>query len=193
MKKDKKWLREELKKCLATSLNRDNHYSRGNRDAYSIALSYVDELDEPEQTDINVGLLKPVIPEFVADWIDAHNLHGNNPLREYRDLENDFNEGWTDEKDAEVYHWINKNPYAFIDVLRYGYEIDKEKKNEWRSFVTDPPDKDRVGDIFEIDSEHFKEPIWVKLYCDANGRDLYFADMYGSSFTGYINYREVTP
>lgn len=64
-------------------------------------------------------------------------------------------------------------------------------KNEWRSFVTDPPDKDRVEDIFEIDSEHFKEPILAKLYCDANGRDLYFADMYGSSFSGYINYREV--
>lgn len=69
---------------------------------------------------------KPVIPQFVADWIDVHNLHGNNPLREYRDLESDFNEGWTDEKDAEVYHWAYKNPYAFIDALRYGYEVEKE-------------------------------------------------------------------
>lgn len=136
---------------------------------------------------------KPVIPQFVTDWIDTHNLHGNNPLREYRDLEKDFNEGWTDEKDAAVYHWVNKNPYAFIDALRYGCKIDKEKKNEWRSLVTDPPDKDRVEDIFEIDSERFKEPILAKLYCDANGRDLYFNDMYGSSFSGYINYREVTP
>ncbi len=130
MKKDKEWLKKELKKCLATSLNRDNHYSHGNRDAYSIALSYVDELDEldePEQTDTNVGLLKPIIPKFVADWIDTHNLYGNNPLREYRDLENDFNEGWTDEEDAAVYHWVNKNPYAFIDALRYGCEVEKEK------------------------------------------------------------------
>ena len=71
---------------------------------------------------------KPVIPQFVADWIDAHDLHGNNPLREYRDLENDFNEGWTDEKDAAVYHWVNENPYAFIDALRYGYEVEKEQK-----------------------------------------------------------------
>lgn len=63
--------------------------------------------------------------------------------------------------------------------------------NEWRSLITDPPKKSRVGDVFEIDSEHFKSPILAKLYCDANGRDLYFADMYGSSFTGYINYREV--
>lgn len=71
---------------------------------------------------------KPVIPQFVADWIDTHNLYGNNPLREYRDLENDFNEGWTDEEDAAVYHWVNENPYAFTDALRYGYEVEKEKK-----------------------------------------------------------------
>lgn len=78
----------------------------------------IDQLDEP---------VKVVVPQFVTDWIDAHNLYGNNPLREYRDLENDFNEGWTDEKDASVYHWINKNPYTFIDALRYGCEAEKEK------------------------------------------------------------------
>lgn len=80
-------------------------------------LALVEQLDEPE---------KVVVPQFVADWIDAHDLHGNNPLREYRDLEIDFNEGWTNEKDAAVYHWVNENPYAFIDALRYGYEVEKE-------------------------------------------------------------------
>ncbi|WP_373768371.1 DUF1642 domain-containing protein [Jeotgalibaca porci] len=70
---------------------------------------------------------QPAIPAFMADWIDTHNLYGSNPLREYRDLEIDFNEGWTtDEKDAGVYHWVNENPYAFIDALRYGYEVEKE-------------------------------------------------------------------
>ena len=53
MEKDVKWLKKELQKCLATSINRDNHYSYGNRDAYSIALSYVDELDEPEQNSLS--------------------------------------------------------------------------------------------------------------------------------------------
>lgn len=91
-----------------------------------------DKLDEEVQRMIDETYKamneKPVIPKFVADWIDTHNLHGNNPLREYRDLENDFNEGWTDEKDAAVYHWVNKSPYAFVDALRYGYEVEKEKK-----------------------------------------------------------------
>ncbi len=85
------------------------------------------EIDEPGNI-LVVKKDRPVIPKFVAEWIDVHNLCGNNPLREYRDLEIDFNEGWTDEKDAEVYHWINKNPYAFIDSLRYGHEVEEEKK-----------------------------------------------------------------
>ncbi|WP_277630376.1 hypothetical protein [Atopococcus tabaci] len=63
---------------------------------------------------------------------------------------------------------------------------------EWHSLVDRPPEKDRVEDVFEIDSEHFREPILAKLRCDRNGRDLYFEDMYGSSFGGYVNYREVT-
>lgn len=62
---------------------------------------------------------------------------------------------------------------------------------EWQSFVSNPPTKDRVGDIFEIDSEHFEHPILAKLECDANGRYLFFVDMHGSSFGGYLNYREV--
>lgn len=64
MKKDIEWLKKELKKCLNTSLNRDNHYSYGNSDAYNIALSYVDELE------------KPVIPKFVADWIEEYKSIG---------------------------------------------------------------------------------------------------------------------
>ena len=87
-------------------------WDRGWDDAIGEVIGIAEELDEPE---------KVVVPQFVADWIDVHNLYGNNPLREYRDLEIDFNEGWANEKDAEVYHWVNKNPYAFIDALRYGY------------------------------------------------------------------------
>jgi len=113
MKNDIEWLKKEIGEYLEYEGVRDA------RIALKSVLGYIDQLDEPEV---------PVIPQFVADWIDAHNLHGNNPLREYRDLENDFNEGWTDEKDAEVYHWVNKNPYAFIDSLRYGCEVEEEQK-----------------------------------------------------------------
>lgn len=113
MKKDKEWLKKEIEEYLEYEGVRDA------RIALESVLGYIDQLEEPE---------KVVIPQFVADWIDAYNLYGNNPLREYRDLEIDFNEGWTDEKDATVYHWVNKNPYAFIDALRYGYEVEKEQE-----------------------------------------------------------------
>ena len=113
MKKDIEWLKNEMR--IRGRFPAENEYVV---EQYRQIMELINQLDEPE---------KPVIPQFVADWIDAHDLHGNNPLREYRDLENDFNEGWTDEKDAAVYHWVNKNPYAFIDALRYGYEVEKEK------------------------------------------------------------------
>jgi hypothetical protein len=133
---DKAWLKEKLLEELMQFDDNPNMrtvYETGIEDGIMTAINLIEKLDEPEQTDTNVGLLKPVIPKFVADWIDTHSLYGNNPLREYRDLEIDFNEGWTDEKDAEVYHWVNKNPYAFIDALRYGCEVEEEKNYRFKT------------------------------------------------------------
>ena len=116
--------KEQLKECIGelnlvvTEFEADGMCYMDRAVSVTQVYDLIDQLDEPE---------KIVVPQFVADWIEAHNLYGNNPLREYRDLENDLNEGWTDEKDASVYHWINKNPYTFIDALRYGYEAEKEK------------------------------------------------------------------
>ena len=118
MKKDIKWLKGRIKGFQEGENMFTAEFNAGVQDALEYVQELIDQLDEPE---------KPVIPQFVADYIEEHNLHGNNPLREYQDLESDFNEGWTDEKDAAVYHWINKNTYAFIDALRYGYEVEKEK------------------------------------------------------------------
>jgi hypothetical protein len=112
---NKQELLEEIVKLDIEASENFPHYDLVDKE---VVLTLINQLEELE---------KVVIPHFVADWIDAHNLYGNNPLREYRDLENDFNEGWTNEKDAAVYHWVNKNPYAFIDALRYGYEVEKEK------------------------------------------------------------------
>lgn len=118
MKKDIKWLKEKLKTMIDQEYRCYDPLIQQRKQTCRVIMDLIDQLDEPK---------KVVIPQFVADWIDAHNLHGNNPLREYRDLEIDFNEGWTDEEDAAVYHWVNENPYTFIDALRYGYEVEKEK------------------------------------------------------------------
>ncbi len=130
---------EKLKNLLVPKQDKqeveENFYTFDNAKKWLQENGFVvfekDKLDEEVQRMIDETYKamneKPVIPQFVADWIDVHNLYGNNPLREYRDLENDFIEGWTDEKDAAVYHWINKNPCSFIYSLRCGYEVEKEK------------------------------------------------------------------
>lgn len=124
MKKDKEWLKEQVHELFQTAfqIGKMEYYEAD--ESVHVINELIDQLEEPE---------KPVIPQFVADWIDAHNLHGNNPLGEYRDLEIDFNEGWTDEEDATVYHWVNKNPYAFIDALRYGCEVEEEKNYRFKT------------------------------------------------------------
>ena len=155
--KDKAWLKEQVAHEKNDGLYFRENYSRYDYfvDVEDL-LPLIDQLDEPELTQDQVDkylyernfvavdvmmvhqtgmqnkvvVEKPVLPQFVVDWIDAHNLYGNNPLREYRDLENDFNEGWTDEKDAAVYHWVNENPYAFIDALRYGCEVDELSQSD---------------------------------------------------------------
>ena len=137
--------KEQLKECIGelnlvvTEFEADGMCYMDRAVSVTQVYDLIDQLDEP---------VKVVVPQFVADWIDAHNLYGNNPLREYRDLENDFNEGWTDEKDASVYHWINKNPYTFIDALRYGYEVEKEKL--YRVII---PTKDTECDYYYLNRD----------------------------------------
>lgn len=152
MNEDIEWLKDEIKVFQNGENMFTAEFNAGVQQALEYVQELIDQLEEPETlseewinehsksytmenaveiSDLKNLLLpqpkKPVIPQHVADWIDTHNLYGNNPLREYRDLEIDFNEGWTDEKDAAVHHWVNKNPYVFIDALRYGYEVEKEK------------------------------------------------------------------
>ena len=111
MKKDIKWLKKELKKCLATSLKYDNHYAYGNRDAYNIALSYVDELEKPD---------KPVIPQFVADWIESQLKFG------YEDVFISMTR-LRERAPEEVKFWFNNNPDTYARAWMDGFEVEKEK------------------------------------------------------------------
>ena len=137
--------KEQLKECIGelnlvvTEFEADGMCYMDGAVNVTQVYDLIDQLEEPKRV---------VIPRFVADWIDAHDLHGNNPLREYRDLEIDFNEGWTNEKDAAVYHWVNENPYAFIDALRYSYEVEKEKL-----YQVIIPTKDTVWKYYYLDHD----------------------------------------
>lgn len=103
----------------------------------------VPKQDELEQTDTNVGLLKVVIPQFVADWIERnkqpdwdydkkegaladsihftlYSLH-TNYRKENPDvvLRKPVNE-WLDDD--------RKNYWKLIDGVRHGYEVEKEPR-----------------------------------------------------------------
>ena len=114
--KDKEWLKEEITSMFTSAyvLGKNEYYE--SEQTIERLSELIDQLDEPE---------KPVIPQFVAVWIDGFYLQGSNPLKVYNELDDAFANGWTTQEDAEVYHWIRKNPDDFIDSLRYGYEVEE--------------------------------------------------------------------
>lgn len=93
-------------------------WSRGWDDAISEVLGIAEELDEPQ---------KPVIPQFVADYIEKYKDEGLSLG------------GWFifNSNDHEIDDWLclnntaeekRRREYLFIDAIRYGYEVEKEKK-----------------------------------------------------------------
>lgn len=105
MNKDKEWLKQAIK---------DNGLICSAK-LYDL----IDQLDEPEQTDINVGLLKPVIPQFVADYIERAKPRHDSL---YQAMEERAGE--------EVNEWIQAfyNSDKFARAWLYGYEVEEEQK-----------------------------------------------------------------
>ena len=114
MKKDKEWLKEQV----AHEQN-DGLYFRENYSQYDYfvnvedLLPLIDQLDEPE---------KPVIPQFVADFIRA--TKPSNSLRlafEY------IAQRKIDNYDDELALWIEEgNSELFASAWLVGYEVEKE-------------------------------------------------------------------
>lgn len=84
--------------------NYDLSYNNGLRKAKSII-----EKIEPE---------KPVIPQFVADWIEKNKKRFPSLYNVYRCI--GFN-------NINVDNWISKNPDKFARAWLDGYEVEKEK------------------------------------------------------------------
>ena len=133
MKKDKEWLRNEVKSLF------DEAYDSGKMEYYESEESIhrinnlVDQLDEPN---------KPVIPQFVADWIERK----KQPDWDYENKEDaladsihftlyslkaNYREANPDVVLRKpINEWLNddrKNYWKLIDGVRYGYEVEKEK------------------------------------------------------------------
>lgn len=93
--------------------------------ALDIALNIVKQLDEPE---------KPVVPQFVADW--------------YEDNKDDFEYNvyflcvkfYENELKEEIKEWFNsmdnKPIETLVDMHKFGYEVEKEKKYRMKRNLT---------------------------------------------------------
>ena len=66
-----------------------------------------------------------VVPQIVADFIKAMKIKGLKPLMnsvKFGEL------GFTEEKLAEILHWINKHQEEYMRAWLDGYTVKKEKK-----------------------------------------------------------------
>jgi len=91
-----------------------NDFQRGKETGLSYALELVEELDEPE---------KPVIPLYVADWLEV--CKDNLALSLANSMNNIVMR--TNNQPDKTIHWIAKNSETFAKAWLFGYEIKKEK------------------------------------------------------------------
>lgn len=107
---------EELKESAKRKIETDNlvEYWQGKAETYVNAIGLAQQLDEPQ---------KPVVPKFVADYIEEYR-DGGATLYEMMDSSED-----------EVYTWLFGNPrietenerqLLFAQAYAVGYEIEKE-------------------------------------------------------------------
>ena len=92
-------------------------WARGWDDAISDVIRIAEELDEWEQTDIVVGLLKPVISQFVADWTERQ----KQPNWDHEDKK----DALTDSIHSSRYS-LELNYWKLIDRVMHDYEVDKK-------------------------------------------------------------------
>ena len=92
-------------------------------------LTLIERIDEPQ---------KPVIPKFVAEWIEAHKGNYNEWNEEaradfvFRAINDLFRFGdglspWDFTIYEEFSKWTTENAYEFITAILFGYEVEKEK------------------------------------------------------------------
>lgn len=128
MKKDKDWLKGKLNtekyyretNELKAKTTYGELYDLGVRDGINVALEFIEQLDETQ---------KPVVPQFVADYIERYKGTGIT-LGTWLDFVNE------DEFERKTEEWIYsgsyeenlKREYLLIDAIRYGYEVEKGKK-----------------------------------------------------------------
>lgn len=106
--------KQELIEKLTEYVNRyesvTDEYYRGRHGAYGVALKLVKQLDEPQ---------KPVVPQFVADWIFHAKDKGWNFAQSVRETESETG-------DVLVTDWYDAHSSIYARAWLDGYEVEKE-------------------------------------------------------------------
>lgn len=126
MKKDKNWLKEEVFELYPSHdvmYVSPDYEAVAKTETISKVLELIDQLDEPE---------RPVIPKFVADWIEEKrlnisDLHTENPERFFLFLGHRLHYATLASTNIGV--WVfGGNEEKLYQALKYGYEVEKEKQ-----------------------------------------------------------------
>ena len=126
------------------------------------AQEIVSQIDEPQ---------KPVVPKFVAEWIEAHKGDYNKwdeetkagfVFRSINDLFR-FGEGfspWDFTIDEKFSEWTTKNAYKFITAILFGYEIEQEKL-----YTVEIPNPNIIGyEHTVLVKNGFNQIVMVRVY-----------------------------
>ncbi len=111
----------------AMRLQGKNRVAQERNNTVDRAVELINQLDEPEQTDTNVGLSKPVIPQFVADYIEQSKKDNDSINQVFAFID--------DKENKDLWHWLFPSMYeekranqeVFMRAWLYGYEVEKEK------------------------------------------------------------------
>lgn len=146
MKKDKEWLKEEVENILyrAVLSFQIETPSEGNM-IYDEIEEKINQLDEPQ---------KPVVPQFVADWIESQ----DDPIYEmcvnYEMWGVNGDDGTT-RFTGEIAEWFDDtlNVENYYRACIDGYEVEKEK----RHFIKEPV----TGQFLIRDDSQSRGVKWV--------------------------------
>lgn len=156
----------ESKKILDNFIT---NYGVGYNEALDEAVSIVKQFDEPERPPEPkpLELEKPVVPRFVADWIEWCKKNNATLLGAISPID-ELGTAICDDKKVEsldASRWATRNQETFAKAWLYGYEIEKEKQ-----YVVAIPDDGRNG--------------FIQLWKNREGKLLF-------NFEGKIKYGEV--
>ena len=105
---------EKIKKLKGLTIKEKNLILDIEMISKGDVLEIIEQIDEPE---------KPVLPQFIADWLEV--CKDNLPLSLANSMNNIVMR--TNNQPDKTIHWVAKNSETFAKAWLYGYEIEKEK------------------------------------------------------------------